>query len=114
MSTVMTKPSTCVVLGVRARARAVDLLGDVPPRAEAELIVLGVYPTEAQRRVIEEALALADERRFVLTARMVTRPDELVEPTRAATTLRLVVGRRERRLWELVETASALSTRDDV
>lgn len=101
MSTVATKASTCVVLGTRARTSAIDLLGDVPPGGQADLLVLGVYPTEGQRRVTEQALALAAERRFVLTAALVTRPEELVDVTQRAATLRIVADRRERRFWGL-------------
>jgi hypothetical protein len=101
MNTVATNTSTCVVLGTRTRASAIDLLRDVPPGGHADLLVLGLYPTESQRRVTEEALALAAERRFVLTAALVTRPEELVEVTQRATTLRIVVDRRERRIWGL-------------
>ena len=58
---------TVLVVGKRARSATVDVLRRVHPGEEAAVLVLGLQPTPGQRRLSEEALAMAAERRFVLS-----------------------------------------------
>ena len=81
MSTV-TDTRTLVVVGARPRRSALDALGDVPFGGEAMLVVLGLHPTPDQQRLTEDALTLAAERRFVLTAEMVGNREQLHDRVR--------------------------------
>ena len=100
MSTVaMTR--TVVVVGSRPRARAAEILGDVRPGEETAVYVLGLDPTPAQRRLTGEALAIAAERRFVLTAELVGDPTGLRERLREGDEVRVFARARESRRWRV-------------
>jgi len=92
---------TFVVVGAHPRASAIEALTDVPSGGEAVVFVLGLHPTPGQRRLTEEALALAAERRFTLTAELVSGRSQLHERLREATIVRVLAGRGERRRWDL-------------
>jgi hypothetical protein len=102
---------TFVVVGVRPRSSAIDVLGDVPAGGEAVVFVLGLHPTRAQQRLTEDALQLAAERRFTLTAELVSGPSQLHERSPEATTVRIVAGRGERRRWHLEGSFTAPGAR---
>lgn len=94
---------TLVVVGARPRRNAIEVLGDVPAGGEAVLVVLGLRPTLDQQRLTEEALRLAAERRFTLTAEMSEGQERLMDRLREATVVRITAARRERHRWNLVD-----------
>jgi hypothetical protein len=94
---------TLVVLGARPRRSALDALGDVPFGGEAVLVVLGLHPTVDQQRLTEEALTLAAERRFTLTAEMVGSREQLDDRVRDASVVQIIASRGERRRWNLAD-----------
>lgn len=98
-----------VVLGRRPASTAAELFADVRTGGEAFLLVLGLRPTPAQRLVTEEALSLAAERRFVLTAETVSGPGALREVLHEAPTVLVVATRGERRRWELGELSARVA-----
>jgi hypothetical protein len=102
MSTV-TGTRTLVVVGARPRGSALDVLGDVPFGGEAVLVVLGLHPTPDQRRLTEDALTLAADQRFMLTAEMVGSREQLHDRVRRASVVRVAASRRERRRWNLAD-----------
>jgi hypothetical protein len=97
----VTQTRTLVILGARPRTSASDTLGDVPAGGDAVLVVLGLHPTPDQQRLTEDALTLAAERRFTLTAEMVGSRDKLQERLHEATVVRIAAARSERRRWNL-------------
>ncbi len=97
----MTDTRTLVVIGARPRRSAIDTLGDVPAGGEAVLVVLGLHPTPDQQRLTEDALTLAAERRFTLTAEMINHMEPLQDRLREATVVRIAAARGERRRWNL-------------
>jgi hypothetical protein len=96
---------TFVVVGARPRGSALGALGDVPFGGEAVLVVLGLHPTTDQQRLTEEALTLAAERRFTLTAEMVGSREQLHDRVREASVVRIDASRGERRRWNLVDAS---------
>ena len=94
---------TLVVVGARPRRSAIEVLGDVPAGGEAVLVVLGLRATLDQQRLTEEALGLAAERRFTLTAEISEGQERLMDRVREATVVRITAARRERRRWNLVD-----------
>ncbi len=98
----VTDTRTFVVLGARPRRSAIQALGDVPAGGEAVLFVLGLHPTSDQQRLTQDALELASERRFTLTAELIAGRSQLRERLREATIVRVLAGRGERRRWDLV------------
>jgi hypothetical protein len=100
MSTVA-EPRTLVVVGSQPTSRAGGLLAGIPRGDEAVLIALGSRPTKAQRVVIEEALALAADRRFTLTVEAVADAPALRERLGTARNVRIIATRGERRRWNL-------------
>jgi phage-related tail fiber protein len=92
---------TFVVVGARPRSSAIDALHDVPAGGEAMVFVLGLRPTQGQQRVTQDALQLAAERRFTLTAELVSDRSQLNEHLRGARIVRVLAGRGERRRWDL-------------
>jgi hypothetical protein len=102
MSTV-TDTRTLVVVGARPRWSALDALGDVPFGGEAVLVALGLHPTPDQQRLTEDALMLAAERRFMLTAEMVGSREQLHDRVRKASVVRVAASRGERRRWNLAD-----------
>jgi hypothetical protein len=99
---------TVVVVGKRPRSSAAEILGDLVPGDEAAVFVLGLDPTPGQRRLTEEALAMADERRIALTAELIPAPSWLVERLRHGDVVRVAAGRREARRWR-IEPGPALT-----
>lgn len=99
MSAVTSATRTVVIVGARPGATATELFGDVRPGDEALLVVLGLKPTPQQRRLTEEALTMAAERRFVLTAELVPNRFRLPERLREGDELRVFARPRERRRW---------------
>jgi hypothetical protein len=110
MSTV-TRTRTVVIVGARPRLAPVDVLGDVPPGEAASVFVLGLDPTPGQRRFADEALAIADERGFMLTAELIAAPSWLGEQLREGDVVRIAARTREVRRWKL-EPGPVLSPRD--
>ena len=96
---------TLVVVGARPRRSALDALGDVPAGGEAVLVVLGLHPTADQQRLTEDALALAAERRFTLTAEMVGSREQLHDRVGEASVVRIAASRGERRRWDLADAS---------
>jgi len=92
---------TFVVVGVRPTSRATELFADVASGGEAILLSLGLRPTRAQQLLIEEALSLAADRRFVLTAETIADPAKLAKRLRDAMAVSIAATRRERRRWHL-------------
>ena len=92
---------TFVVVGRRPAVRAAELFAGVSAGEEAILIALGLRPTPAQQRVVEDALSLAAERRFVLTAETVADAATLRVRVRDAVTVRISATWAERRRWSL-------------
>ncbi len=90
-----------VVVGAHPRSSAIEALADVPSGGEAVICVLGLHPTPAQQSLTEEALTLAAKRRFTLTAELIAGRSQLHERLRGATIVRTLVGRGERRHWNL-------------
>ena len=107
----MTDTRTFVVVGARPPSSAIDALGDVPIGGEAVLGALGLHPTPDQQRLTEEALSLAAERRFTLTAEMIPTQERLQDRLREATVVRVVAARGERRRWNLAEAITAPGAR---
>ena len=97
----VTDTRTFVVLGARPASRAAELFANVASGGEAILLSLGLRPTPAQQLLTEEALSLAAERRFVLTAETVAGPAMLADRLRDAVTVSIVATRWERRRWHL-------------
>jgi hypothetical protein len=97
----VTDMRTFVVVGARPRSNAIDALGDVRAGGEAALYVLGLHPSAGQQRVTKDALELAAERRFTLTAELIAGRPQLHERLRDATTVRILASRGERRRWTL-------------
>jgi hypothetical protein len=97
----VTDTRTFVVIGKRPMYGASELFADLGTGGEAILIALGLRPTPAQQLVVEEALALAAERRFVLTAETVAEVAALSDRLRTAPTVRVAATRGERRRWHL-------------
>ncbi len=95
----MTTTRIVVVVGTRPRGTALELLGDVALGAEAAVYVLGLEPTPSQRRLVDDALAMAADRRFVLTAELIPAPSELEERLQEGDLVRVVARRREARRW---------------
>jgi hypothetical protein len=92
---------TVLVVGKRARSATVDVLRRVHPGEEAAVLVLGLQPTPGQRRLSEEALAMAAERRFELTAELIPEPSSLAERLREGDRVTVLAGRREARRWRI-------------
>jgi hypothetical protein len=97
----VTDMRTFVVVGARPRSSAIDALGDLRAGAEAVLYVLGLHPSAGQQRLTQDALELAAERRFTLTAELIAGRSQLHERLREATIVRVLAGRGERRRWTL-------------
>jgi hypothetical protein len=97
----VTDTRTFLVLGGRPASRATELLAGVASGGEAFVLALGLRPTPAQQRFVEDALALAAKRRFVLTAETIGDPDTLHARLRDAIAVRTEATRRERRQWHL-------------
>jgi hypothetical protein len=97
---------TFVVVGTRPTSRAAELFADVASGGEAILLSLGLRPTTAQQQVAEEALALAAERRFVLTAETIADPATLGSRLRDAVNVLIAATRGERRRWRLGELSA--------
>jgi hypothetical protein len=97
----VTDTRTIVVIGARPRSSAIDALGDVPTGGEALVFVLGLHPSPGQQRLTQDALELASEHRFTLTAELVANRSQLHELLRGATIVRILAGRGERRRWSL-------------
>jgi hypothetical protein len=72
---------------------------------EAVLVVLGLHPTPDQQRLTEDALTLAAERRFMLTAEMVGSRGQLHDRVREASVVRVAASRGERRRWNLADAS---------
>lgn len=102
---------TFVVAGARPRSTAIDAFGDVPAGGEAVLYLLGLHPSPGQQRLTRDALELAAERRFTLTAELVSGASRLGQDLRSATIVRILAGRSERRRWAL--DLGAMVTPDD-
>jgi hypothetical protein len=100
MSTV-TSSRTVVVVGRRPRGSAADVLGAVRPGEEAALFLLGLDPTPQQRRLADEALALAAEHRFELTEELIPAPPWLWERLRDGDDLRWIIRPGEARRWKI-------------
>jgi hypothetical protein len=97
----VTDMRTFVVVGARPRSSAIDALGDLRAGGEAVLYVLGLHPSAGQQRLTQDALELAAERRFTLTAELIPGRSQLHERLRDATIVRILAGRGERRRWTL-------------
>jgi hypothetical protein len=95
----VTRTRIVVVVGAHPRISAEDVLGDVGPGEEAAVFVLGLDPTPGQRRLTGSALALAAERRFVLTAELIPASTWLRQRLRHGDEIRPVTRRREARRW---------------
>lgn len=108
----VTGTRTVVVVGKRPRRSAAELLGDVPPGGEAVVLVLGLTPTPQQRRLTELALAMAAERRFILTAELAPAPSWLRDRLRAGDDIRVVARPIETRRWGIASDRP-LSARDE-
>ena len=102
----VTETPTFVVVGTRPASRAAELFSDVASGGEAILLSLGLRPTRAQQLVAEEALSLAAERRFVLTAETVADPTTLGSRLRDAVNVLIAATRGERRRWKLGELSA--------
>jgi hypothetical protein len=101
----VTDTRTLVVVGAHPRSSAIQALSDVPSGGEAFIYVLGLRPTPAQQRLTEDALTLAAERRFTLTAELIPGRSQLHERLRGAVIVRVLAGRGERRRWDLGRVA---------
>ena len=98
---VVAETRTVVVVGIRPRQSAAEILGDLRPGDEAAIFVLGLDPSPRQRRLTDEALALAVERRFVLTAELIPAPSWLRDRLQQGDQVRVIAGRREARRWRV-------------
>jgi hypothetical protein len=105
MSTV-TETRTVVVVGRRPRRSAADVLGDVRPGEEAAVFLLGLDPTPAQRRLTEDAIAMAADRRFLLTAELIPGASWLDERLRDGDDIRALTRRREARRWGIEQVVN--------
>ena len=105
----VTDTRTFVVVGARPRSRAAELFADVASGGEAFLLALGLRPTPAQQLVVEDALALAAEHRFVLTAESVGDPATLATRLRDAVRVSVAATRGERRRWKLSELTAGVA-----
>lgn len=109
MSAVASATRTVVIAGARPNVTAAEAFGEVPAGDEALLLLLGLDPSPGQRRLTDDAIALAEERMFLLTAELVPAPSWLREHLREGDAVRVIAGRRERRRWRLeTEPASDL------
>jgi hypothetical protein len=97
----VTDTRTFVVVGTRPTSQAAELFAGVESGDEAILLSLGIRPTPAQQQVAEEALSLAAERRFLLTAETVADPATLRSRSRDAVNVLIAASRGERRRWNL-------------
>ncbi|HET8526694.1 MAG TPA: hypothetical protein VFM81_08665 [Actinomycetota bacterium] len=97
----MTDTRTFIVVGRHPNSTAAGLFADVRSGGEAFLFTLGLQPTPAQQLVTEEALSLAANRRFVLTAETVSDPATLRDRLREAGMVLIAATRGERRRWHL-------------
>jgi hypothetical protein len=97
----VTRTRLVVVVGRRQRSTAATVFGDLRPGEEAAVFVLGLNPTPAQRRLTDEALAIAAERRFAITAELIPAPSWLRERLRDGDEVRVVARDREARRWRI-------------
>jgi len=97
----VTDMRTFVVVGARPRSSAIDALGDLRAGGEAVLYVLGLHPSVGQQRLTQDAIELAAEHRFTLTAELIAGRSQLHERLREATIVRILASRGERRRWTL-------------
>jgi hypothetical protein len=97
----VTGSRTVVVVGRRPPRSAADLLGDVRPGGEVAVFVLGLDPTPAQRRLTDEALMIAAERRLELSAELMPAPSWLRDRLREGDEVRVAVRPREARRWRV-------------
>jgi hypothetical protein len=97
----VSRTRTVVIVGARPRSAAAAALRDVGPGEEAAIHILGLDPTAAQRRFAAEALAIASEQRFHLTAELIPAPSWLRERLHEDDEVRALVGRREARRWRI-------------
>ncbi|MGZ8606510.1 MAG: hypothetical protein ACXWXQ_05620 [Actinomycetota bacterium] len=88
-------------MGKRPWSSAADALGGVRRGEEAAVFVLGLDPTPGQRRITEEALAIAEERRFTLIAELIAAPPWLWERLRVGDQVRVLARRAEVRRWRV-------------
>lgn len=95
----MTTTRIVVIVGARPRGTAHELLADVGRGSEAAVFVLGLDPTPGQRRLVDDALAMAADRRFVLTAELIPAPSWLRERLQDGDLVRVVARPREARRW---------------
>lgn len=109
MSAVTSATRTVVIAGAHPNTTAAEAFGEVPAGDEALLLVLGLDPSRGQRRLTDDAIALAEEREVLLTAELVASPTRLKERLHAGDEVRVVADRRERRRWRL---DPAISPRD--
>ena len=100
---------TFVVLGARPASTAAELFADVASGGEAILLSLGLRPTRAQQLLTEEALSIAAERRFVLTAETVADPATLANRLRDGVSVSIAATRGERRRWKLGELSARVA-----
>ena len=103
---VETGARTAFILGRRA-AIDVDELRDLATQGHEVLLVsIGFPPTGSQRRVVDDALELAAEVRFLLDTVLVTDMGDLDGLLTGADEVRVVGSARERRrLKRLIPTA---------
>jgi hypothetical protein len=99
---------TVVVVGTRPRSTAAQALGAVRPGEAMAMFVLGVEPTRAQRRLTDEALLIAADRRFVLTVELVAAPSARRQRLHEGDEVRVLARPKEARRWGLA-AAPALS-----
>lgn len=92
---------TVVVVGKRPTSPAAELFADVASGGEATLLSLGLRPTAMQQLLAEQALSLAAERRFMLTAETIADVATLRHRVRDAGRILTAVTRGERRRWNL-------------
>jgi hypothetical protein len=98
----VTRTRRVVVVGSRPRASALEIVGDVNAGDEAAVFVLGLDPTPSQRRLVDEALAMAAERRFELAAELIPAPSWLRRRLRDGDDVRVVARKREARRWKVL------------
>jgi hypothetical protein len=103
MSTV-TMARTVVVVGMRPRSSAAEALADVRPGEESAVLVLGLQPTPAQQRLMAEALSLAAERRFALSAELISAPAALRDRLLDGDEVRVLARPREARRWGITRS----------
>ena len=92
---------TVVVVGKRPSSPAAELFADVASGDQAILLSLGLRPTATQQLLAEQALSLAAERRFGLTAETIADVTTLRDRVRDAGTILISATRGERRRWNL-------------